>query len=103
MAGGLDHAGVQGQTGLDAGRTRAAGRPTRSRLRARQLKLGRKPTVVGTLTRSVSGTAKLKVRLTGKAKQRLKRAKSVKLTLRAVATDAAGNAASRTAKVTLKR
>ena len=70
---------------------------------AKQLKLGRKPTVVGTLTRSVSGTAKLKVRLTGKAKQRLKRAKSVKLTLRAVATDAAGNAASRTAKVTLKR
>ena len=47
---------------------------------AKKLKLGKKPTVVGKLTRSVSGSAKLKVKLTGKAKKRLKRAKSVKLT-----------------------
>ncbi len=70
---------------------------------AKKLKLGKKPTVIGKLTRSVSGTAKLKVKLTGKAKKRLKRAKSVKLTVKAVATDAAGNATTKTAKVTLKR
>jgi hypothetical protein len=70
---------------------------------ANKLKLGKKPTVIGKLTRSVSGTAKLKVKLTGKAKKRLKRAKSVKLTVEAIATDAAGNATTKTAKVTLKR
>jgi hypothetical protein len=70
---------------------------------AKKLKLGKKATVVGTLTRSVSGTAKLKVKLTGKAKKRLKKAKTVKLTVKAVATDAAGNAATKTAKLTLTR
>ena len=69
---------------------------------AKKLKLGKKPTVVGTLTRSLSGTAKLKVKLTGKAKKRLKKAKSVKLTLRAVATDAPATRRRR-ARVTLKR
>ena len=70
---------------------------------ARKVKLGKKPTVIGTLTRSLAGSAKLKVKLTGKAKKRLKRAKSVKLSIRAIATDAAGNAATRTATVKLKR
>jgi Bacterial Ig domain/PKD domain len=70
---------------------------------AKKLKLGKRATVVGTLTRTISGTAKLKVKLTGKAKKRLKKARSVKLTVTAVATDAAGNAATKTAKVTLKR
>ena len=59
---------------------------------AKKLKLGKKPTVIGTLTRSLAGSAKLKIKLTGKAKKRLKKAKSVKLSVRAVATDPAGNA-----------
>ena len=70
---------------------------------AKKLKLGKKPTVVGTLTRSLAGSAQLKIKLTGKAKKRLKRAKSVKLSVRAVATDAAGNAAAVVKTVTLKR
>ena len=43
--------------------------------------------MIGTLTRSLAGSAKLKIKLTGKAKKRLKKAKSVKLSVRAVATD----------------
>ena len=46
---------------------------------AKKLKLGKKATVVGTLTRTLSGSAKLKLKLTGKAKKRLKKARSVKL------------------------
>ena len=45
----------------------------------------------GTLTRSLSGAPTLKLKLTGKAKHRLKTARAVKLSLRAVATEAAGN------------
>ena len=71
---------------------------------AKKLKLGRKPTVIGKLTRSLDGTAKLKVKLTAKAKKGLKKARSVKLSVRGVATDAAGNAGAPLAKkVTLKR
>jgi hypothetical protein len=70
---------------------------------AKKLKLGKKATVVGTLTRTVSGSVKLKVKLTGKAKKRLKRAKSVKLAIKAVATDAAGNVAAKAATVTVKK
>ena len=70
---------------------------------AKKLKLGKKPTVIGTLTRSLAGSAKLKIKLTGKAKKRLKKAKSVKLSVRAVATDPAGNAAAVVKTVTLKR
>ena len=70
---------------------------------AKKLKQGKKPTVIGTLTRSLAGSARLKVKLTGKAKKALKRAKSVKLSVRAVATDAAGNAATLAKTVTLKR
>ena len=58
---------------------------------AKKLKLGTRAVVVGTLTRSLSGAATLKLKLTGKAKKRLKTARAVKLSLRAVATDAAGN------------
>ena len=71
---------------------------------AKKLKLGKKATVVGTLTHALSGTAKLKLKLTGKAKKRLKKVRSVKLSLRAVATDAAGNSGPPTVRaVTVKR
>ena len=71
---------------------------------AKKLKLGKKATVVGTLTRSLSGSAKFKLKLTGKAKKRLKKARSVKLSVRAVATDAAGNAGSLTVRtLTVKK
>ena len=46
---------------------------------AKKLKLGKKPTVIGKLTRALDGSAKLKVKLTGKAKQALKTRDSVKL------------------------
>ena len=71
---------------------------------AKKLKLGRKATVIGKLTRSLDGTGQLKVKLTAKAKKALKKARSVKLTVRGVATDDAGNAGAPLAKkVTLKR
>ena len=53
---------------------------------ATKLKLGKRAVVVGTLTRSLSGAATLNLRLTGKAKQRLKKARVLKLRLRAAAT-----------------
>jgi hypothetical protein len=37
---------------------------------AKKLKLGKKATVIGTLTRSVSGATKLKVKLTGRRGRR---------------------------------
>ena len=49
------------------------------------------------------GTAKLKLKFTSKAGKRLKRRRSVKLTLQITGRDAAGNAATKTAVVTLKR
>jgi hypothetical protein len=50
---------------------------------AKQLKLGKRATVVGAVTRTVSGSVKLKIKLTGKARKALKKARSVKLTVRA--------------------
>ena len=56
------------------------------------------------LTSSFSGSAQLKVKLTAKAKKALKKARSVKVSVRGVATDDAGNAAAPLLKrVTLKR
>ena len=50
------------------------------------------------------GTAQLKVKLTSKARKALKKAKQVKISVRAIATDAAGNAAAPIVKkVTLKK
>jgi hypothetical protein len=70
---------------------------------AKKLKLGKKATVIGRLTSSFSGSAQLKVKLTAKAKKALKKARSVKVSVRAVATDDAGNAAAPLLKrVTLK-
>jgi PKD domain len=65
---------------------------------AKKLKLGKKATVIGTLTRSISGSTKLKIKLTGKARKALKKARSLKLTVRA----SAGGAAV-TKRVTVKR
>ena len=71
---------------------------------AKKLKLGKKATVIGRLTSSFNGSAQLKVKLTAKAKKALKKARSVKVSVRAVATDDAGNAAAPLLKrVTLKR
>ena len=50
-----------------------------------------------------AGKAKLKLKFTSKAKKALKRKRSVKLTLQVVVKDAAGNASTKTARVTLKR
>ena len=68
---------------------------------AKKLKLGRKALVIGRLTRSVDGTATLKIKLTAKARKALKKAKHVKLAVRAIATDAAGNATAMTKRVRL--
>ena len=68
---------------------------------AKKLKLGRKAIVIGRLTRSVDGTATFKVKLTAKARKALKKAKHLKLAVRATATDAAGNAAAMTKRVRL--
>ena len=50
---------------------------------AKKLKLGKQATVIGTLTRTVGGSVKLKIKLTAKARKALKKARSVKLTVRA--------------------
>ena len=52
---------------------------------AKKLKLGKKATVIGTVTRTVSGSVKLKIKLTAKARRALKQARSVKLTVPAPA------------------
>jgi len=71
---------------------------------AKKLKLGKKATVIGKLTGSLDGGGQLKVKLTAKAKKALKQARSVKVSVRAVATDDAGNAGAPILKrVTLKR
>ena len=71
---------------------------------AKKLKLGKKATVIGKLTRSVDGSATFKVKLTAKARKALKKAKSVKLSVRAIASDTAGNQAAPIVKrVTLKK
>ncbi len=61
---------------------------------AKTLKLGKRATVVGTVTRTVGGSLKLKIKLTAKARKALKKARSVKLTVRAGAV---------TKRVTVKR
>jgi hypothetical protein len=61
---------------------------------AKKLKLGKKATVVGTVARTVSGSVKLKIKPTGKSRNALKKARSVKLSVRAGAV---------TKRVTLKR
>ena len=71
------------------------------RATAKKLKLSR---TVGTLKRTLkAGTATLKIKLSSKAAKAFKKRKSVKLTVTAVVTDAAGNKTTKTLKVTLKR
>jgi hypothetical protein len=61
---------------------------------ARKLKLGSKPVIIGSLTTAGgSGARTLHVKLTAKARKALKRAKALKVKVRVIATDAAGNAA----------
>ena len=71
------------------------------RATAKKLKLSR---TVGTLKRTLkAGTATLKIKLSSKAVKAFKKRKSVKLTVTAVVTDAAGNKTTKTLKVTLKK
>jgi hypothetical protein len=70
---------------------------------AKRLKLGKKAMVIGTLTRSVGATATLKLKLTAQARNALKKARSVKLSVRGKATDAAGNAAPVPRRLTLRK
>ena len=71
------------------------------RATAKKLKLSR---TVGTLKRTLkAGTATLKIKLSSKAAKAFKKRKSVKLTVTAVVTDAAGNKTTKTLKVTLKK
>jgi len=71
------------------------------RATAKKLKLSR---TVGTLKRTLkAGTATLKIKLSSKAVRAFKKRKSVKLTVTAVVTDAAGNKTTKTLKVTLKK
>jgi uncharacterized repeat protein (TIGR01451 family) len=69
---------------------------------SKKLKL---PTVVGKATANLAaaGTTNLVVKFTAKAKRKLAKLRSVRLTLDVVATDAAGNAATARKAVTLKR
>ena len=71
------------------------------RATAKKLKLSR---TVGTLKRTLkAGRATLKIKLSSKAVKAFKKRKSVKLTVTAVVTDAAGNKTTKTLKVTLKK
>jgi hypothetical protein len=74
---------------------------------ARKLKLKRKAkraVTVGTLSRAIAaGKTTVKVKLTKKARKAFKRARKVTLLISMIVTDAAGNATSRSMKVTLKR
>jgi len=71
------------------------------RATAKKLKLSR---TVGTLKRTLkAGTATLKIKLSSKAAKAFKKRKSVKLTVTAVVTDAAGNKTTKTLKVTLRK
>jgi uncharacterized repeat protein (TIGR01451 family) len=69
---------------------------------AKRLKL---PTVVGKATKNLTaaGTTNLVVKFTAKAKRKLAKLRSVRLTLELVAADAAGNAAKARKAVTLRR
>jgi len=74
---------------------------TLDRATAKKLKLSR---TVGTLKRTLkAGTATLKIKLSSKAAKAFKNRKSVKLTVTAVVTDAAGNKTTKTLKVTLRK
>jgi hypothetical protein len=65
---------------------------------------GRRATVGrGSARVSAPGKVKLKLRFTSAARQALRRKPSAKLTIRVTVTDAAGNAATKRAAVTLKR
>jgi Bacterial Ig domain len=94
--------------------TLRASEPARAEIRlriskrdARRLGINRKakkPVVVGRLTRTLStGETKLVVKLTRKARRKLARVRSVKLTLIVTITDAAGNARRATRVLTLRR
>jgi hypothetical protein len=68
---------------------------------AKRLKLGKKAVTAGSATASKSG--KVTVKLSRKVAAKLKKAKSVLLTVKVAAVDAAGNPQTKTLKVTLKR
>jgi hypothetical protein len=71
---------------------------------AKSLKLGKKALTVGTATATlVNGTTVVTVKLTSKARKAFKKAKKVKLSAKATGTDAAGNAATLTKSVSLKK
>jgi hypothetical protein len=78
-----------------------------SKATARKLRIDRKakgPVVVGRATKPVvMGENAITVKLSGKARKRLARARSVKLVLSVRVTDAAGNVGLDTLKLTLKR
>lgn len=94
--------------------TLTTGEPGRATIRlllskrdARRLGINRKakrPVAVGRLTRTLSaGDTKVAVKLTRKARRRLARVRTVKLTLVVTITDAAGNVRSVTRAITLRR
>jgi pilus assembly protein TadC len=68
---------------------------------ARRLRIG---TSIGSATAKLSraGAASVTLRLTSAAKRALKRSRNVKVTVRATATDAAGNRASARRTLTLR-
>jgi Ca2+-binding RTX toxin-like protein len=72
---------------------------------ARKYKLGRKALTVGTVRGALlaAGSKKVTVKLSKKAKRRLKRAKKVAVTLKVKATDAAGKSTTKTKAVSLSR
>jgi hypothetical protein len=74
---------------------------------ARKLKIkrnARRAVVIGRLTEAIdAGQTTLHVKLSSKARRALKRARKVRLLITVTVTDAAGNKATRTLNVTLKR
>ena len=74
---------------------------------ARKLKIkpkAKRAVTVGTLTQAIAaGDSRVTVKLTKKARKAFKRARKVKLLITMKVTDAAGNAATRSMTVTLKR
>jgi hypothetical protein len=66
--------------------------------RARVTVIGR-----GTARLAAAGTAKVVVKLTAKARRTLKRARRLSATLKVVATDPAGNATTKTSRVSARR
>ncbi len=71
---------------------------------AKKLRIAAADVTIGSTTRTIAaGNTKIYVKLSSKARKRLKRARSVKLKLAATAADTAGNATSRTRALKLKR